>query len=183
MYCIYCTFTHHCHPPPLLWSSRAATPDPTVRMARSTPRIGLCPGYNEGGSCAGKTLRLVASTSFSRGRLSHEDARRLKMPLLGVLGGSVKRVREDAGAGIISLAYCAFPALNQSKRKSSHVLQQNGGAPLRERRVVKPQWFRLNRAMNSTIFSHPRLEKRFICSLLYSVKGTNQLSVARCLRA
>ena len=91
----------HCPtPPPRLWSNRAVTPDPTVRMARSTPRTGLCPGYSEGDSCTGRTLGVETS-----GSLTHEDARRLKIPRLGIIEGSFKWVNEEVAAVIISQTY------------------------------------------------------------------------------
>ena len=98
--CSYCTA-----PPPRLWSSRAVTPDPTVRMARSTPRTGLCPGYSEGDSCTGRALGVETLGSLTRGCLSHEDARRLKIPRLGIIEGSFKWVNEEVAAVVISQTY------------------------------------------------------------------------------
>ena len=101
--CSYCTAPS---PPLRLWSSRAVTPDPRVRMARSTPRTCLCPWYSEGDSCTGRALEVVTLGSLTRGCcLSHEDARRLKIPRLGIIEGSFKWVNVEVAAVVISQTY------------------------------------------------------------------------------
>ena len=112
----------HCPtPPPRLWSNRAVTPDPTVRMARSTPRTGLCPGYSEGDSCTGRTLGVETS-----GSLTHEDARRLKIPRLGIIEGSFKWVNEEVAAVIISQTTIQRPWDYQQNCAAMFVRFENG---------------------------------------------------------